>query len=349
MAEWLNYTWLHFIIPLLQWGGWGLFIFLLFYIFEHGEKIDEWVTRVNKFLLWLGIRRDKKYVAGDIRSRINSASKKINKEAEGIVTKKVDIVWVDQDNIDAFLRDGKVIIRMRHYSDQDKNVVNAIMYYVKTGVLNTGKRYLSEKIQLALDLSITKKILSEKADGSSVMDYFSANTFKNYIGCDEEIKKRFLTIELMEEKGLLTRILLREIRYIGNKLYPRTPTNKMLTETERFFTFLEPFANHKVGNDDIGEWQFIDGNIQVGILFVASHDTINMHGLDPYLNRVRKELDSGCKRIYMFGRGKNNVNAVELIIESIEKEAPRVKIKPEYYFEIRKEKLPAVCAIIFAD
>lgn len=346
---WFNYivpTWSNYISPLLKWTGWGLFAWLAWSIFNRDEKIDKWVSKIEKFLLWIGIKRDKKYVARDIRSKINSASKKINKEAEGIVTKGIDIVWVDQENIEAFLRSGKVIIRMRHHSNQDKNVVNAITHYVKIGVLHIGKRYLPEKIQLALDLSLSKKILSEEADDGTAMDHFLLNTLKPAFDEDQELEKRFSTIELMENKGLLTRILLREIRSIGKKLYPRVPTEQMLKETERFFTFLEPFANHKGGDDDIRDWQFISNNLQVGILYVAKQDTIDALGLEPYRNQLKRRIESGCKRIYIFGRRKNNILAIKILTKLIQKEVPTIKVHREYYSELRGEKIPAVCVII---
>lgn len=335
-----------YIVLVLQWGGWGLFVGLLWYVFNHGEKIDKWIARIDKFLLWLGIRRDKRYVARDIRGKINSASKKINKEAEGIVTKGVEIVWVDQDNIESFLRSGKVIIRMRHYSDQNKNVVNATTHYVKTGILHTGKQYLPEKIQLALDLSLTKKILAEEADEETSLDYFSINTLKPAISNDKDLEKRFSIIELMEDKGLLTRVLLREIRSIGKKLYPRVPDQQILLETERFFTFLEPFASHKGGEDDIRDWQFIDRDIQVGILYVAKQSTLDIHGLEPYKRQIKRKVEAGCKRVYIFGRRKNNVSLIKTLTKLIQDEIPTVKARLEYYSDLRGEKIPAVCVVI---
>jgi len=349
MWQTITNLWSTYIVPILQWGGWGLFVWLLWYVFKHGEKLDKWVARIDKFLLWIGIKRDKQYVARDIKGKINSASKKINKEAEGVVTKGIDIVWVNEENIEAFLRSGKVVIRMRHHSNQNKNVVNAVMYYVKTGILHTGKRYLPEKIQLALDFSLTKKILSEEADDGTAIDYFSLNMLEPSVKNDRELEKRFSTIELMEDRGLLTRILLREIRFIGKKLYPRTPTQEMLKETERFFTFLEPFANHRGGDDDIKDWQFVDKDIQVGILYVAKQDTISVHGLEPYQKQLKKRIEAGCKRIYIFGRQKNNLSAIKTLTKLIQKEVPTVKVHREYYFELRGGKTSAICAVVSVE
>jgi len=335
-----------YVFPVVQWGGWGLFGALLWYVFKHGEKVDKWISRFNGFLMWLGINREKKYVAGDIRWRINSASKKINKEAEGIVTKGVDIVWVDQENVESFLRSGKVMIRMRHHSNQDRNISTAVMHYVKTGVLHTGKIYLPDKIKEALNLSLTKKILSEESDKGTSLEYFCSNELDPLLKNDKEIEKQFSTIELMEYKGLLTRILLREIRALGKKIYPKRPNDEILKETQSFFNFLEPFANHRGGDNDIKEWQFLDKNIQIGILYVAKQTKLDCEGLNPYVKQIDKKIKSGCKKIYVFGRRGNNVVAIKELLRLIEDQITNIKINREYYSEIRGEKVPAICATI---
>lgn len=348
---WHQFTvfWSNYIAPVLQWSGWGLLIALIWYIFNHGEQVDKWITRIERFLLWLGLKRDKKYVARDIRGRINSASKKINKEADGIVTKSIEIVWVDQDNIESFLKAGRVVIMMRHHNNQDKNINNAVIHYVQTGVLNMGKIYLPEKIQMALNLSISKKILSEETENSTALDYFSLNTLEPSLKGDKELESRFSTLELMEEKGLFTRILLREIRFIGKKLYPRRPTQEILEETKRFFTFLEPFANHKSGEDDILGWQFINNNIRVGVLYVAKKSTIDVKGLEPYKKQLERRVGEGCKRIYIFGRRDNNIVAIKALVKSAQKNISTAKAHFEYYLESRGARVKAVCAILSVE
>lgn len=150
----------------------------------------------------------------------------------------------------------------------------------------------------------------------------------------------------MEHRGLLTRVLLREIRLLGKKLYPQRVNNPVLNETNDFFAFLKPFANHRGGGDDIPEWQFRKNNIQVGILYVARQEKIDAEGLIPYQNRLEQNIRLGCKRIYVFGRRQNNVKAVEELTYLVQKHIPSVKVHREYYFEMRGEKTPAVCAVV---
>lgn len=123
----------------------------------------------------------------------------------------------------------------------------------------------------------------------------------------------------------------------------------MLNETERFFNFLEPFASHRGGQDDIRDWQFIDNDIQVGILYVAKQSTIDIRGLEPYQVQLKRRINAGCKRIYVFGRRENNVAAVRFLTKAIQKEVPTARVHREYYSDFRGEKTPAVCAIISVE
>lgn len=338
-----------YIKPVLPWGGWGVFLWFVWYVYAHGEKVDFWFAKIEKLLIYLGFRRDKQFIKKDVRSKINIASKKINKEADGLVTKGVDIIWVNQENIESFLLKGKVIIRMRHHENHDDNVVNAISHYVRTGVLHTGKRYLPEKVKEAINLALVKKILSEESENHTSLEHFGIKTLNPSLNSDSEVKKSFSIIQRMEEKGLFTRILLREIRMLGKKLYPSEPSDIVLRETKKFFEFLEPFACHE-RDGDITDWNFIDRDIQIGIMYVAKREKLNTEGLEPYIKRVKNKFNQGCKKIYLFGRRANNIQAIKELVNVVQAQDKNVKSRIEKYDDIFSgEKLPAVCALVFKD
>ena len=65
---------------ILPWSGWLFFVIFLGYIYNYPEKLDAWLAKVDRLLLFFGLKRDKSFIQRDIRSRINRVSKKINKE-----------------------------------------------------------------------------------------------------------------------------------------------------------------------------------------------------------------------------------------------------------------------------
>ena len=339
----------NYVKPALQWGGWITLVGFIGYVYKNTEKVDFWVAKVERFLIFLGFRRDKKFIQKDVRSKINLASKKINREADGLVTKGVEIIWVNQENIESFLKKGKVIIRMRPHENHDKNVVNAVTHYVQTGVLHTSKRYLPEKVKEAVNLALIKKILSEESEDSTSLEHFGIQNLNPNLESDSELKKNFSIIQKMEEKGLFTRILLREIRILGKKLYPSEASEAVLKETKKFFDFLEPFACHE-RDGDITDWNFIDRDIQVGIMYVAKREKLNTEGLDPYIKRVRGKFNQGCKKLYLFGRRQNNIQAIKDLVHILQSQDSKIEARIEKYNDIFSgEKLPAVCAFLYKD
>lgn len=339
---------------ILPWSGWALFVLLfiavlvfLYYLYRNPEQFDAWLANIDRLLLRFGLGRDKRFIQRDIRSRINKVSKKINKEAEGLVTKGVDIIWVNQDNIESFLRKGRVIVRMRHHENHDKNIVNATSHYVAKGILHTAKIYLPGKIQTAVDLALVKKILCEEQETGTSIDYFSVNILQPVLNTDAELKRIFTVIEKMEKKGLFTRILLREIRLMGKRLYPSTPTKEEFKETEDFFNFLEPFATHSSG-DIIRDWEFTRDNIRIGILLVARRGKLRHEGYRPYTKQINEKINRGVQNIYIFGRNPNNVEAVKKIAKMIRTGNDKVagwKVE-EYTSIFRGEVVPAICIVL---
>jgi len=335
---------------ILPWSGWllfGLLGALFIYLYHYPEKFDAWLKKIDRFLLKFGRWREKQFILRDIRSRINIASKRINKEAEGLITKGVDVIWVNEKNIESFLRKGKVIIRMQHHENQDKNIVNAATHYVAKGVLHTSKIYLSEELQKALNLALIKKILCEEYDSGTSTDYFFVNVLRPALDANVKLGDIYDIVEKMERKGLFTRILLREIRLMGKKLYPSKPTNREFKETKEFFDFLEPFASHTTGNT-IQDWEFVRDDIKVGILLVAQHGKLETEGYEPYIKRINEKINRGAQSIYLFGRKSSNIRAVKEIADQIRAENSKVfDYRVEKYFSfLRNEKLPAICIML---
>jgi len=338
------WPWIKVIFP---WGGWGILIYVFFNIYKNDEAFDRWRARFYKLLLWLGIKKDKSFIENDIRAKINSASKKLNKEVEGIISKGVKIVWVNEDTIESFLKKGVVLIRMRHSANQNQNTVRAACHYVSKGVLHTSKQYLPDDIRLGIELELVKRILIEEKEFGDSVSYFSKNVLDPALEKNKSLEEGFLLIEKMEKKGLFSRVLLREIKLLGKTIYPQIPDKETLQETEGFFYFLKPFTELEKG-DLIRNWTFIKRNICIGILYVAKAGQIEKFGFRQYKSNIKRDIQFGAKNIYIFARQKNNITAAKEVAQDIAEESKKVeRITIERYKTFFKEKMvPAVCIIL---
>jgi hypothetical protein len=112
---------------------------------------------------WLFKKGEKKIVAHDIQGRVNEFSKGLARELKGFDPVGISIVWIDDGQTpQAFLKANKLIIRMRHHVDQDKNFVYAAMAFVQSALLVKVKKYLAPTQTKSIDIFIGRKLLEKE-------------------------------------------------------------------------------------------------------------------------------------------------------------------------------------------
>ena len=84
----------------------------------------------------------------------------------------------------------------------------------------------------------------------------------------------------------------------------------------------------------------------MGIVYVAKSEVLGIEGIIPYKNRIEEKIRKGCQRIYIFGRGKYNIDAIEKLTKIIQKENAEIKIRNERYTDLRGERVAAICSVL---
>lgn len=274
------------------------------------DKIKTWVGVFQYCIgqVYTGTRKS------SIKNRLEGACthslKKIGKELPDLEIPELSIKWVKEDNLQTILREGKAIVKLRFSDDQTRNLINAATVYVKEAFLIHSKPYMSEDFKRAIDFSIIKKILLGIHNNKrNVISEF----IKEYALDINLIQDKCSQIEVIDDAGLFTRILIRELDFFGNKLVGRNPSDDYKNESDKFLSFLHEIATREA--DDFTPLQFVENTLKVGILLVAKKDTYYQHGLTPYLRRIKLGLARGIKTFYLLARE----DKVE-ILESVAKE-----------------------------
>ncbi len=149
---------------------------------------------------------------------------------------------------------------------------------------------MSENFVKAMDFSITKKILLGIHNNKrNVISEF----IKEYALDLNSIQDKCSQIEVIDDAGLFTRILIRELDFFGNKLIGRNPSDDYKNESDKFLSFLHEITTRDA--DDLTPLQFVENILKVGVLLVAKKDTYYQHGLHPYLRRIKLGLARGIK------------------------------------------------------
>ena len=155
----------------------------LIYLLLHPDLAEKWASVIYRVVYFITKYGSKKIIKHDIQGRVNSFSRILAKEMSNYDPVGINIQWVDKDETETdFFKDNKLVIRMRHHHDQDKNFVFASMVFVSKSVLTKAKKYMSINQKESLDLFIGKKLCQRERSRISERffdDFFGPKTDSN--------------------------------------------------------------------------------------------------------------------------------------------------------------------------
>lgn len=328
----------------------GLFIAILIYLLvinpEKGEIIGGWLA---KFLVWTGKKAEKRATAIAIQGKINSFTKAIDTEVRGLLPYSLKIKWISpKTNKEAFIKENKVVIMLSYHNNQDENLSKATTLYMSKAVIPEARPHIDKKLSNAIDLMMTKKALYNFVEARSSFDHYIKNVLRPQTASDTTLKEYCKSIDITDEHGLFTRILLRELLELGRKRAGITETGNTVFEANEFVKHLKKIAEKEPGQDV--DPNFLKKHIRVSIILVARSEKVE-YGQRPYIHAIEKYgIKKGARIIYIFSRGMRSIifaketvklceNKFKTLIKSHEEEFPTI-IKTG-------ESVPGYCAIFY--
>lgn len=287
-------------------------LYLLVYAITHPEKSERWGSWIYKSLRWTGHKMKSRWIASDIQARIDSFAKVIGDEVKDLMPYGVRINWVKETDKDTFIRNGEVVVRMRYHDNQHRNFVAATLAYLSKGMLPRSRHYIDEGIMKSIDFTLAKKIFLREKQNEALF-HFQEEVLDPTFQTEPQIRQYCNTVENLDERGLFTKILLREFHDVGILMYPRTADEAVIEETKQFVTFLNGIATKGRGEDV--DLAFNRKTIRVSIIIVARLEVIDSYGSQPYLSRITNCLQEGIETIYISAWGRSNVEAAKKIAE----------------------------------
>lgn len=279
-------------------GGIALYIFVL-----NPEKGDVLIFFLAKWFSKFNEVAEKTATARGIQSKINNFIKSINSEVENLLPYGLKTKWIPE-NIDkqSFIKNGKVVVMLKYHKNQDENLSRVTLFYMREAVIPEGRPHISSKLSESIDLMMTKKALYSFAEARSSFSYFVREILHPKAEKDAEIKEFCTVIDKLDERGLFTRVLLRELKELGYKRAGLTETGDTVFETGEFTKFLNEIAQKEQGQDV--PLTFNKTYIKVAIILVARPGT-EIFGVDPFIKRIKEKIKKRINVIYIFARGSN--------------------------------------------
>src|SRR3990167_4405585 len=263
----------------------GFFIWLIVYLFvlhqEKGEKLVGWLAG---FIGWASKKAERVATANNIQSKVDSFIVSINTEVEGLLPFGLKVKWISPDlSKDAFVEDDRVVVMLNYHSNQDENLARAAMLYMNKAVIPEARPHIDQKLGQAIDLMMTKKALFSFIEARSSMGHFINTVFKPQTDNDSELKENCGVIDAIDERGLFTRVFLKELMELGIRRAGITETGDTVFEATEFTKLLKKIADKERGVNV--ECDFIKNNIKMSIVMVARSENINI-GPEIYLRKI---------------------------------------------------------------
>lgn len=140
-------------------------LIVVIFLFMYPDKFEHWMAIFHRMLYLLTsslpkirAKFDRLAVASSIQDSVNGVCERINKEAPGVIPHALKIEWVDSSTAESFIKKGHGIVRLKHFVNQDRNIVDSTLLYLKVGLLPRSKNYLDETLRKGCEFKIASNI-----------------------------------------------------------------------------------------------------------------------------------------------------------------------------------------------
>lgn len=330
-----------------SWSITGFVIILLIYFLTHPDKVEKWESILARWFSFTGKKVKKIYISKDIQSKMNIYRKEINQECEGLIPVKTSIRFIkplsfERERIEH--KEDKIIVILKDKKNQDENFVRASIFSIKDTLIPNSRRYIDPHLMNSIDLQFIKNLILNQ--DKSKLNYFLDYHLSPKLEEDNELKDNINTLELLTERGVFTRILLKEMKDYGLRFYPKPSSKEYFKEPKLFFEKVKEFAHKKKGEDINPTYN--GSNIRVSIVLIGRHGTVFTKpgelNLDPYIQWVFKCEEEGIKSIYIMAIDSTILAAqnIAAILDQMSDRFEMVK-NSVYSIKIRKNEHKAIC------
>jgi len=336
--------------------SWSLtFAIISIYFLFHPEKVEKWFAIIAKLFSFTSKKVEKIHISKDIQSKLNIYRKEVNKECEGLVPSKTKVKFLNpmsfgEDRVEH--HEDKVIIIMKNRKNQDENFVKASLFCVENTLIPNARRYVDPQLMKSVDLQFVKNLIA-KVDKAK-LNYYIDNHLSIQLENNNELVENINILDLLSERGVFTRILLKVLRDYGLQFFPRPSIPGHYEEPRIFFEKIKEFANKKPG-EDINP-TFKGKHIKISIIMIGRSAKVFTEAGDvnvsPYMTWIFSCEDKGINSIFLLARDRTIIAAqhiaglLDLMPERFEMVANSVysvKIKNKYSLKDRDKKSKAIC------
>lgn len=237
-----------------------------------------------------------------IQNDINATILQLDTEVPGLFDESVKLRWIDEGFDHANARKGSIFIRVQPTADQDTLFINSVNYLLERGLLMEAHRYIHGHIMRAIQLVLTERFLQNSQFRSSEA-LFRAEHYDPALYSDKSLAKATNALERLDQRGLFTRVFLRECSDLPKRLGTRHESRGPKWDLTNFLDYLNTFFSRLDKEELEVEFEYASQTIRVAFAILADIETLRSGGLRFYRKRTELSIRRGVQTVYIVALG----------------------------------------------
>jgi len=313
-------------------------IAIFWLLIKYPEKVEKWISMLARAIASVSERAARVHMATDVQSTIDESRKKINTHEETLAY-GVSVKWTNADRVQTDLRENKVVIMMRPYPSQARNLAHIVSLYVPRALLPRARMYVEPNLMSGIDHTLSKSILEEN---TSALEYYLSEVIDK---ANDEVKSYVLEMDEIHKQGTLTRIMLPELKRLSI-LYPKQPDDRTTKETTELAELMYEFVTREPGEIGSPIPCYTGTHIKLAIVTVAKPQKLVHEKTKSHFRFIEGELGRGVNHFYIVSTGFF-VKYCKDLIKDCQEKLNLVKVYEERYTGIFRGKVTELfCALL---
>lgn len=302
----------------------GLFLSMLLIILIVFVIKPEVPKRISVFFLGLftafkWARKEK--ISRSFENEISKVSTEINQEiGKEILPDNPKIVWAKAQTKEAFIQNGKVVVKLDYHENRNRSFALAAASYVNKGLLPVARNYIPGDLIDSCSLLITRRIITDQR--KDALEFFVSEILAEMFNEKPIVREMYEELSDIDNNAMFLQILIPELWKMGEKLYPHNVNSSLIKdETEKLISFL-----HKIATKESDQQAplSLDGNLfKLRVIIVGRQDTLYYRGTSPYVKRIHEGIEKGYDSIYLLGYDRKE-RTLQTLIDKFE-DNPKIK------------------------
>lgn len=256
----------------------------------------------GRFFYWSS-HGERLAVGAGLESDFALATRSISEQAPGSFKRSLRVVWHRGRASEPELDEGIVIVKLRDHRTRTANLVSTALAQVAFGAMHRARPHLDPDVSRAADFSLARALLNRIDEAAA---YFLV-TEVCLPECRQSprLAKLVEQTRLLDERGLFTRVAVREFVELGERLGNQLPSAEAASESEAFVEYLHRIAVKSPYEDLDDALAFSGKHLRVGVVLVARPAVFAVKGETAYTGRVGEYAKNGFPVVYLAARGSN--------------------------------------------